>query len=230
MTIDPETLMAYADGELGPIEAGRVERAIAADPALAAEVERHRRLNAQLRGGFAPVVDAPVPPAIAALLAGSAKVVPLAPRRSRIPIGWGGAIAASLCLGLFGGTLIPRGGIALGDDGALRGEIAAALGTQLASTQAPDAPVRIGVSFRDRQDALCRTFERGEVAGIACARNGEWQLQRAYGGIERQETQYRQAGSTTAAMMVDVQAMAAGEPLDAAAERQAVVAVRGARF
>ena len=33
MSIDPELLMAYADGELGPIEAKRVERAIAADPA-----------------------------------------------------------------------------------------------------------------------------------------------------------------------------------------------------
>ncbi len=230
MTIEPETLMAYADGELGPIEAGRVERAIAADPALAAEVERHRRLTAQLRGAFAPVADAPVPPTIAALLADSAKVVPLPSRRSRIPIGWGGAIAATLCVGLFGGTLIPRGGIALGDDGAIGGEIAQALGTQLASTQGADASVRIGVSFRDRQDALCRTFERGQVAGIACARGGRWQLQRAYGGIERQETQYRQAGSTTAAMMADVQAMAAGEPLDAAEEREAVAATRTARF
>ena len=36
MTIDPETLMAYADGELDPLTARRVEKAIAADPGSSA--------------------------------------------------------------------------------------------------------------------------------------------------------------------------------------------------
>ena len=45
MTIEPELLMAYADDALDPLTAKRVERAIAADPALAEEVARHRRLR-----------------------------------------------------------------------------------------------------------------------------------------------------------------------------------------
>jgi len=41
-----EQVIAYVDGEMGPIEALRFERSIAADPALAAEVERARKLMA----------------------------------------------------------------------------------------------------------------------------------------------------------------------------------------
>jgi len=48
MTIEPEMLMAYADGELDPLNAKRVERAIASDPALAREVERHRALRRRI--------------------------------------------------------------------------------------------------------------------------------------------------------------------------------------
>ena len=41
-----EQIIAYVDGELGPLEALRFERAMAADPAIAAGVSRHRRLRA----------------------------------------------------------------------------------------------------------------------------------------------------------------------------------------
>ena len=61
MTIDRETLMAYADGELDLLAARRVEQAIAADPSLAEQVERHRALTASLRAAFSVVGQAPVP-------------------------------------------------------------------------------------------------------------------------------------------------------------------------
>ena len=44
MTVTPEMIAAFADGELGADERRRVEAAIAADPELAAQLERHRRL------------------------------------------------------------------------------------------------------------------------------------------------------------------------------------------
>lgn len=229
MTIDPEMLMAYADGELDPLAAKRVERAMAADPALAEQVDAHRALAASLRAAFAPVADAPPPDPVVAMLTESARVVPLArpaPARRERPI-WMGAVAASLVVGLFGGALLmPRGGEAgiAFEQGqpVARGDLARALDTQLASTQAGDAPVRIGVSFRDKGGKLCRSFERSGSGGIACARDKEWRIERLYGGSNAAQTDYRQAGSASAAMMRDAQEMMASEPLDAGAERAAL--------
>jgi hypothetical protein len=226
MTIDPETLMAYADGELDPITAKRVEKAIAADPALAGHVEQHRRLAASLRAAFDPVAAAPVPPAVETILRDAVKVVPLAskPVRRERPL-WMGAVAASLVAGLFAGPLLfPRdpGGVAMRDGAAIaRGEVAKALGTQLASAQAPDAPVRVGVTFRDGAQRWCRSFETGATGGIACAQGKDWRIERLYGGVSQQSGAYRQAGSPAAAMMADAQTMMAGDPLDAAAEKAA---------
>ena len=229
MTVPSDTVIAYVDGELEPIEAKRVERAMAEDPALAAEVARHRALRTRLRVGFAPVAEAPVPPAVAALLREAATVVPMpgpgAARGHRA--GWIAAIAASHVLGVVGGRMIPQSasesGVVVRSDGTLAaGPVATALSTQLASTQAADAPVRIGISFRDDSRALCRTFERRDVAGIACARGSDWRLQRLYGGSGAGTTAYRQAGSPHAAMMAEAQAMAVGDPLDAGQERAAL--------
>lgn len=227
MSITPEILMAYADGELGPIDVKRVERAMAADPEIAAAVERHRALGDRLRGAFDPVAG--VPPTVEAMLRDAAKVMPLpvrAIRPSVIPK-WIGAIAASLVVGLFVGQTLPRmageSGIALeAGQVVARGDVARALDTQLASTQAVDAPVRIGVTFRDAGGDLCRTFEQGAVRGIACAAGDDWRLARLYGGVEAQSTEFRQAGSASAAMMADAQAMMADEPLDAAGEAAAL--------
>lgn len=238
MTIDRETLMAYADGELPLIEAKRVERAIAADPALAEQLAQHHALNAQLRGAFAPIEAQPVPPAIAAMLRGSATIVPFAapapepaakPGKNRTSLRWLGALAASLVIGVVMGQMLPRSG----GDGAAEpgfmvqdgqmiaaGPLADALGTQLASAQSADAAVRIGVTFHDGDGALCRTFEQRAVAGIACSSGPDWQIARLYGGTRQQSNDYRQAHSGSSAMMGDAQAMMAGEPLDAAAEAQ----------
>jgi len=226
MTIDPETLMAYADGELDPIAARRVENAIAADPALATQVDRHRELAASLRAAFDPVAAAPVPAAVETMLGESAKVVPLASKSARRERSfWMGAVAASLVAGLFAGPLLfpgDSGGFAMREGRAIeRGDIAKALGTQLASAQAPDASIRVGVTFRDGAQRWCRTFEAGATGGIACVQGKNWRIERLYGGIAGQGGTYRQAGSPAAAMMTDAQAMMVGEPLDAAAEKAA---------
>lgn len=236
MTIDPETLpetlMAYADGELSPLAAKRVERAIAADPALGEQVARHRALGEQLRGAFAAVEHAPVPAALEAMVRDSAKVTPIAPpppppRAAPRPARWIGALAASLVVGLLVGRMLPPSGSEAGigialEDGrpVARGALAGALDSQLASTQPADAPVRIGLTFRDAAGDLCRTFQQDGLGGIACAAGGGWRLARLYGDMPRQTGAYRQAGST--AMMADAQAMMAGAPLDARVEEQAL--------
>lgn len=227
MTIDPETLAAYADGELDPITARRVERAMTDDPALAAEVERHRALTARLRGSFAALDAQPMPAGVEALFARADNVVAFPTRKpAPKPQRWWGAIAASLVAGLLLGQLVPRAGSDLGFEGGTavaQGSLARALDTQLASTQGTDAPVRIGITFRDRAGALCRTFETGTTGGIACASDsGPWRVQALQGGAETTTTAYAQAGSPMAAVLEQAQAMAAGDPLDAAGEAAAL--------
>lgn len=227
MTIDPETLAAYADGELDPLTAKRVERAIAADPALAAEVDRHRALTAKLRGAFAGLDAQPMPAGVEALLKRNDNVVPFPTRAAKPkPQRWYGALAASLVAGLLLGQLVPRSGGDLGFDGGTavaQGQLAHALDTQLASAT-DSGPVRIGITFRDRAGALCRTFEQGTTGGIACAQGRQpWRIEQLRGGMGGNGgTAYAQAGSPMATLMTDAQAMAAGEPLDAAAEAAAL--------
>ncbi len=231
MTIDPEMLAAYADGELDPLSAKRVERAIADDPALAAEVERHRALTARLRGSFAALDAQPMPAAVEALFARPDNVVAFpAPKPAPKPQRWWGAVAASLVAGLLLGQLVPRSGSDLGFEGGMavaQGELARALDTQLASTQGTQAPVKIGITFRDRAGALCRTFETGTTGGIACAgKTGPWRVQALQGGgaggAGATTTAYAQAGSPMAAVLEQAQAMAAGDSLDAAGEAAAL--------
>lgn len=219
MTVDREKLIAFADGELSEIERARVEKAIAADPALAQEVEAHRRLRARLAAHYAPVADEPPPVRLTALL--EEKIVPIEAARERraarfAPQHWA-AIAATLVLGLVIGGSWDRdsdSSVAI----ALGGRLERALDTQLASAQPPDAGVRIGLSFRSTDGAMCRTFQRDSLAGIACNEGGEWRLRRA-SWSPSQDTQYRQASS--AEMMAAAQEMMAGEPLDAQAEKAA---------
>ena len=50
MSIGPEELAAFADGELSGDQEKRVAAAVAADPQLEAKVEAHRQLQARLAG------------------------------------------------------------------------------------------------------------------------------------------------------------------------------------
>jgi anti-sigma-K factor RskA len=237
MTIDPETLAAYADGELAPDEAAKVEAAIVADPDLARQVEAHRALRAQLTAHFAPVLEAPVPDRLADLLKPkeSAQVIDLAAvRRAREeerPVvetkrprwAMGGALAASLALGLVVGRIaIPTGPVASeGGQLVARGDLARALTTQLASAQ-DGKDVRILLSFEARDGRYCRGFEQGATAGIACREGSDWRILRTQAGTApRSAGAYAQAGSQTAEIMVVAQDMAAGGAFDSTAERKA---------
>lgn len=222
MTIEPELLMAYADGELDPLTAKRVERAIAADPALAGEVERHRRLRAQLSDAFAPVAEEPVPDRLAALLASN--VVPLRqpPRRPAAFTRWraAGALAACLVIGLMIGSQMAGGPVTARGDGLYAsGTLAGALDRQLGGE---GGAVRIAASFRDGRGAYCRVFLSRPVDGVACRQNGAWALRRTSRSAEAAPAApYAQAGSADPQLMAAAQEMMAGEPLDTRAERAA---------
>jgi len=223
MTIEPEMLMAYADGELDPLNAKRVERAIADDPALAQQVERHRALRKRISDSFAPVADEPVPDRLAALLISNVVDLP-APRTRPILTRWraAAALAACLVLGLMVGISMSRGPVSSGAGGLYAsGSLAAALDDEVGGA---DGAVKVAASFRDKQGAYCRVFSSSATDGIACRDASGWALRRTQQGSMTQRGDYAQAGSLDPDLMAAAQDMMAGEPLDAKAE----AAARGA--
>lgn len=219
--IDEAMLIALVDGELDEVTRRRVDRAVADDPALAERLAMHRRLRERLAGHYAPIAQEPVPEPMRVLLEESARVVPLARPTPRWR-GWavGGAIAASLVLGLSLGRLTGGAG-PIGLHGGVmvaQGELAQALDTQLASAQG-DSAIRIGLTFQRKGGGWCRSFD-GAVAGVACREGDGWQVQQALPGAGQEGT-YRQASSSDVRVMATVDALIAGEPVDAVGEKAA---------
>ena len=184
MKFPPETLMAYADGELDAETRRAVEAAMAVDPQVAQEVERHRAMRAQVGGAFAGVLEEAVPDR---LLRAAKKTAPKADRQGRRQWSWPEwtSIAASLLIGVLGGrTLLDRphsvsGIIASGVDGRIiaSGPLAQALSEQLSSQDG--ANVDIGLSFRAKSGEYCRTFAAhasNVVVGFACRDAEVWRV------------------------------------------------------
>ncbi|HMO77467.1 MAG TPA: anti-sigma factor [Sphingopyxis sp.] len=225
MTHDPATIAAFVDGDLDDLTARRIAREAESDAALAAEIARHRGLRETLAVHYAPVLDEAVPDRLRALLSDAAPVdTSLAARREAkrlrfAPAHWG-AVAAALVLGLTVGLKpwTPAGPVAV-EGGMLiaAGPLAEALDTQLASNQASGGAVRIGLTFRDGEGRICRSFESAAIDGIGCRRADGWTLEHTLGGSAAGE--YRQASSGALAALAA--GMMADEPLDAAGEKAA---------
>lgn len=222
MRIDDDLLMALADGELDEVTRARVERAVAEDPALKARLDAQQRLRARLAAHYAPTVEEEVPERFRAML--ETNVIAFAPARRARPM-WQNfaALAATLLLGLaLGRTLTAPGPIGV-DGGTLvaQGELADALETELASTQAPAAATRIGVTFNDADGRPCRTFDSDAASGLACRNGTGWQLMMTATGSGAARGEFRQAGSGNPLVLQAAQEIMAGEPLDDEAERRA---------
>jgi len=221
VSVTPEELAAFADGELAEPRRSQVAAEIAQDPQLAEQVERHRLLREQLAAHFAPILDQPVPEELKALLGGGeAKVADLTTARQRRAFprwGWiaGPALAASLALAVF----LPGG------DGAPESyagtELAALLDDRLVAQQGGDEAVRVLLSFRDEAGAFCRAFAGADESGIACRDETGWQLRFETEGTDRQGTDYRMAGAEAAELLERAQDMAVGPALDMAEEEAA---------
>lgn len=228
MTIDPELLMGYADNALDPLTTKRVERAIAADPALAEEVARHRRLKAKLGQAYAPLAEESVPDRLAALLTGTSNIVPMPVRPARpasrfsLP-SWQSAAAMAACLvvGVVVGQRVDQGPVAATNHGLYAaGSLARALDDQASGGS---GPVRVAVSFRAQDNGFCRVFQSAQADGIACRDPKGWALRRTMPGTAPVPSGgYTQAGSSDAELMAAAQDMMADMPLDAAGEKAAI--------
>jgi len=238
MTFNDETVMAYLDGELDETTRAALEAALATDPGLAQRVARHRTLHARLHREFDPVLEEPIPERLLAAVRGtraappSGNIIPL----KRTPTAyWSwpqwGAMAASFVIGAVIATLLWRqptaGSLDIRQGQILAtGNLALALSEQLASQQAPDSAVRIGVSFVSRTGNYCRTFllrDQNALAGLACRQHDHWRLEAlASSGSSSASGDYRPAASSLPASIEQaLDEMIAGDPLDASAEAAA---------
>lgn len=226
MTISPEDIAAFADGELSGEREAQVAAAVKADPELAQQVERHMALKATLTGHYAPVLGQPVPNRLAAMLAEpyQAGVVDFAAAREKresrrlLPHwGWiaGPALAASLALAVF----LPGQGA--GAPAYADTQLAAVLDERLVAGQSQAEETRVLLSFRSEEGRYCRAFSGSAGGGIACHDDEGWKLEAVRKGSEGALTDYRMAGAGDAEILGLAQDMAAGPALDAEAEKAA---------
>lgn len=225
-----EQFFAWLDGELPPVEADRVAAEVTADPALQARAAEHRTMQAGLAAAFAPILTQPVPELIRVAATPRAEVIDFAAARAkraaRARSQWRqwGALAATLCVG-FSIGLLSRGG----DDGLVRQQgkqmiagtaLSDALNTRLASF--PEASgMRIGLTFRNQQGLICRSFAGDAATGLACRDQGsKWMIKGLF-GPRAPSGDYRMAAGDDPALAALIDDTIAGEPLDAAGERAA---------
>lgn len=220
MTVTREELAAFTDGQLNTKRQAEVAALVAADPALAAEVEAHRGLKTRLAKHFAQIAEKPVPEHLTAILQPKqSKVVDFATARERIETKrriprWslyaGPALAASLALAVF----LPRGGT-----DKMEPALLATLDNQLVSEQGPDGDTRILLSFRNSEDEFCRAYSVPGRSAIACRTPSGWEKRAAVEYVRRSAKDFRQA--STNPIFQQVQEMAVGPALDAEEEAAA---------
>ena len=226
MSITPEDIAAFADGELSPGREAEIAAAVAADPDLARQVSLHKSLKEMLVEHYAPALDQPVPHRFAAMIAQSqqAEVADLAAARERretrrqLPRwGWiaGPALAASLALALF----LPG----TNDETEVYADtrLAAVLEDTLVASQLQAEDTRVLLSFRTEQGQYCRAFSGSAGGGIACRNDEGWRLEALGGGNEGSTTDYRMAGVGDGEILALAQEMASGPALDAEGEKEA---------
>jgi anti-sigma-K factor RskA len=217
--IASETIVAYVDGELDAEKAAEVEAAAKTDPALAEAIAAHRSLRDGLFAAFAPIAEEPVPDRLVAAAVPPAPVISLDAFRARRKVLFQvGAMAASL-VAAVGVTLLvtqPHGDFRSGPGGLLaQGQLAQALSSQLASDD--HGATRIGLTFRDKTGAVCRTFSTKASDGMACRDGDAWRVD----ALARAEnaTEFRQAASPL--IMTAAEDRMTGDAFDADAEKAA---------
>jgi hypothetical protein len=222
---EEEEFYAWLDGELGAGRAARVAERVAASPELTAKAAEHRRLAAQLRGAFEPVMAADVsPPRFDAVVDFGSEVAKRQQRPRVFGMPQWAAMAATLALGLLVGNLVGGGNTApvAVEGGHL---VAAASLEQALDTQLASAPLssdaRIGLTFRDGAGNICRSFEEGATSGLACREGEQWLIEGLFQRTEGQTADYRMATGQDARLAELIAARISGAPFDAAQERVA---------
>ena len=249
MKFSDELLIAFVNGELAEPARAAVERAVRADPVIAARVAGHRARRSRVYGVVAGGRDGGAPTPAHGLSPG-AKVVQLDTVRAarNVPLSahlpghlpgqvqppepsWTRRHALVLAAALVGGALL--GGLGWrawqgeaelaslsGADGALVAR--GHLATALSAQLASPGPsgrVRIGISFLARDGKYCRSFVMDTTAGLACRDGAQWKIPVLAQGAAG--TAWLDGSVPPPAVLDAIDARIAGTPLNSAAERAA---------
>lgn len=223
-----EKFFAWLDGELDPAEAAAMEARVAADPELARAADQHRALALQMRDAFAPIAMEPVSPALRDSVRADPTPIDFTARREaaqarRRAIPQWAAMAATLAIGVFAGTMIDRESnnpVQLhGGQMVAAASLGQALDSQLASNAAGDG--RIGLTFRDQSGTICRSFTAASASGLACRDGDNWRIRGLFAAPEGQESNYRMASGVDPALAALIESTIDGEPFDARQESAA---------
>lgn len=210
--LSDETLVAYVDGELDPVERARVAELVDASPEAEARVAVFASTRKQLAAAFHDVLDEPVPQRLIDAVATTSPArlsLPAAPRAAHSSPGAGWlqsfgwlfapsalALASTALVAGLGGWYVgrtqtpPSRATALEADALATGTLANALesvagSTSLTATGTP--AIRLRMTFKSR-DGWCRQFEADRpagsaVAGVACRdAAGRWHI-RAFASL-----------------------------------------------
>jgi len=227
VSIDDQTLMAFADGELQGEARDAVAAAVAADPVLARRLERFGAVRALLAD---PLKAAAPPPRDDLLEAARASVArEAATRRMTFQALAAGVAVVVVALGV---TLLGRGdGLGhLQPEAPLGGALRMALddtasGASSGTVMTKVQPLYTVVAADGRR---CRAFRavRGSAAyeGAACRSDGAWRLV-VLAPIAKPAGGFTQAsGDEPPAVTAAIDALRPGDPLEPAAERALIAA------
>ena len=252
-TFSDEMLMRFADGELDPATAARIEQAMETNDSLVARVAAFIETRAQAQAALKPLLDEPVPEKLVTAVEqmieakragdkpGTAQVLPFGSGRvaARPTPRWMLPIAASLAA-VIGGL---AGYWAANTDeraqGGLwvAGVIRPALGEALATVESGKEIRLAGISdrfraiatFRNEAGDLCREFEvdladRSTVMSVACRSGDEWRV--SFAVVAPGDAGGYAPASSTEALDAYLSAIEAGAPMSAEEELQALAEVR----
>lgn len=218
--VTDEMLMAFVDGETDETTRAAIERALAADAALAARAKLFHGSRTLLREAFGDARREEVPPAlIEAVLGRRDNVVPL---RSRIRARFALPLAASLLL-VVGGAGYLAGRPGGGNDPLGRAAIAEALSATRSGEQRSISLAGESARFETLatyrvEGGICRSFDiggaRASLTGIGCDRGTGWTVELT---VERSGGNAYPPASDAALQSVDayLDALGVSDPLTA---------------
>ncbi len=211
---DTETLSAFVDGALPADEMSRIARWLEDHPEQDAWVGQQESLRAGLHAQFATVLDEEIPAALLATL----EQTPLSWRwrlRHAAWFRWGLAPGAVLAAGVAAVLLWQTPQTRPGTD------LTLALNQQLASEPGASL-IHIGLTFRNKLGAICRSYSSSATAGYACRDNGDWRVALQTVAPAPSAGAYQMAGSTMPdALRTAIESAIQGAPFDAMQERAA---------
>jgi hypothetical protein len=242
--LDDETLMAYADGELGGEEARAVEQAVANDEALAARVAMFKETRELARLAYEPDLNETLPEAllagvnvqVAGARSGRGKVLelrkrPNPPEQPLLRRNMAMAASFAALAGVVVGYLVALGTASIEpQDLSLGSSVPLPLAEILSSALSGEerfvadmsGRVRLIATFRDPDGTLCREFgytraDAAPLIAVSCRETGKWRLTFAV-SASREDGAYVTA-SSEATVDAYLESIHAGPPLAESEER-----------